>query len=115
MAEPAVTVKHMIEGSASILELGGRLEAASLAHAHEKFAEAVAADAPIVLDVGKLSFLSSAGLRLILKTMKQAQAMRQPFVIAGAKGPVKEILDSIGLRQFCPFARTRAEALAKLA
>ena len=78
------------------------------------FAEAVAAGAPIVLDIAKLSFLSSAGLRLILKTMKQAQAMRQPFVIAGAKGPVKEILNSIGLRQFCAFTRNRTEALAKL-
>jgi len=115
MAEHAVTVKHTIEGAASVLELTGRFDAAAVPHAHDKFSEAVAAGAPIVIDVGKLSFLSSAGLRLILKTMKQAQAMRQPFVIAGAKGPVKEILDSIGLRQFCPFARNRNEALAKLA
>ena len=115
MAEHAISVKHMVEGSASILELKGRLEATSLHHAHDVFAEAVAAGAPIVLDIGKLSFLSSAGLRLILKTMKQMQATRQPFVIAGAKGPVKEVLDSIGLRQFCPIVRSRSEALAKLA
>jgi anti-sigma B factor antagonist len=114
MAHAPLVVKVVADGSASILELSGRLEAGTVGLAQDKFAEAVALGPPIVLDLAKLAFLSSAGLRLILKTMKQTQATRQPFVIAGAKGPVKEILDSIGLRQFCPIVRNRGEALAKL-
>ena len=114
MADGPLVVKHLVDGSASILELSGRLDARSAASAQDSFAEAVATGAPIVLDLARLSYLSSVGLRLILKTMKQAQATRRQFVIAGAKGPVKEILESIGLRQFCPMVRNRGEALAKL-
>ena len=84
---------NLVSGAASILELGGRLEAKDVAGAQDKFAEAVTAGAPIVIDLAKLTYLSSVGLRLILKTMKQAQASRLPFVIAGAKGPVREILN----------------------
>jgi anti-anti-sigma factor len=115
MANPPLVVRRVVDGSASIIELGGRLDAGTVAAAQETFAEAVAMGGPIVLDLAKLSHLSSIGLRLILKTLKQAQATRQPLVIAGAKGPVREILDSIGLRQFCPIVRNRSEALAKLA
>jgi anti-anti-sigma factor len=115
MTDLPLMVRHVVDGSASIIELGGRLDASTIAAAQDSFAEAVAMGGPIVLDLAKLSHLSSIGLRLILKTLKQAQATRQPFVIAGAKGTVREILDSIGLRQFCPIVRTRSEALAKLA
>jgi anti-anti-sigma factor len=114
MAKETLTVNQLAEAQATILELKGRLEVGTIALAQDKFADAVAAGPPLVLDLAKLTYLSSAGLRLILKTMKQAQASRQPFVIAGARGPVREILDSIGLRQFCPFTRNRAEAIAKL-
>ncbi|HXQ52626.1 MAG TPA: STAS domain-containing protein [Stellaceae bacterium] len=114
MADETLIVNELAESGATVLELKGRLEVATIALAQDKFADAVASGPPIVLDLAKLAHLSSAGLRLILKTMKQAQASRQPFVISGARGPVKEVLDSIGLRQFCPFARSRAEAIAKL-
>jgi anti-anti-sigma factor len=115
MTDDALTVRTVEDEAATVLELAGRLELATIALAKEKFAELVTAGDPVVLDVAQLSYLSSAGLRFIIMAMKQAQANRQTFVIAGARGVVRQVLDSIGLRQFCPFYRNRAEALAKIA
>jgi len=114
MAKETLIVNRVAEPTATVVELKGRLDAGTIALAQDTFADAVAAGPPIVLDLARLSYLSSAGLRLILKTMQQAHASRQPFVVAGARGIVKDLLDTIGLRQFCPFARNRAEAIAKL-
>jgi anti-anti-sigma factor len=114
MAADPLVVKQVANGPATVIELSGRLDVETIPLAQDKLAEAVAAGLPIVLDLARLSHLSSAGLRLILKTLKQAQATRQPLLIAGARGPVKDILDSIGLAQFCPMVKKRADALAKL-
>ncbi|HUB95571.1 MAG TPA: STAS domain-containing protein [Stellaceae bacterium] len=115
MSEGALVVRTIDDGAATVLEVTGRLEIGTLAIAREKFAEIVAGGGPVVLDLGHLTYLSSAGLRLIIIALKQAQANRQPFVIAGARSAVRHVLDSIGLRQFCPIYRNRTEALAKLA
>ena len=115
MTDDALTVRTVEDGSATVLELTGRLDVGTIAVVRDKFAEVVTGGDPVVLDLARLTYLSSAGLRFILIAMKQAQATRQQFVIAGARGSVRQVLDSIGLRQFCPFYRNRAEALAKIA
>jgi anti-anti-sigma factor len=115
MTDDALAVRIVEDGAATVLELAGRIDAGTVALARDKLAEIVAGGDPVILDIAQLTYLSSAGLRLIIMAMKQAQASRQTFVIAGARGVVRQVIDSIGLRQFCPFYRNRAEALAKIA
>jgi anti-sigma B factor antagonist len=113
MAAEALVVKQFAEGSSIVLEVSGRLDAATVALAQDKLAEAVTSGAPLVIDLAGLEYISSVGLRLILKSLKQAQAMRLPFAITGPRAGVKEVLDSIGLAQYCPIFATRAEALTR--
>jgi len=115
MTDDALTVRTLDETVATVLELTGRLDVGTIPMVRDKFAEIITGGDPVVLDLAHLTYLSSAGLRLIIMAMKQAQATRQQFVVAGARGVVRQVLDSIGLRQFCPIYRNRAEALAKLA
>ena len=86
----------------TVLRFSGQLDSSATALAHEKLGDLVSAGAALVLDLAALDYLSSVGLRLILKAMKQAQAVQQPFVISGPRGRVKEVLDATGLSKFCP-------------
>jgi stage II sporulation protein AA (anti-sigma F factor antagonist) len=115
MTDDGLAVRIVENGAATVLELAGRLEIGTIPMARDRFTELVAAGSPVVLDLAHLTYLSSAGLRFIIIAMKQAQANRQTFAIAGAKGVVRQVLDSIGLRQFCRFYRSRTEALSKIA
>ncbi len=80
MTDDALTVRTVEDEAATVLELAGRLELGTVALAKEKFAEIVTGGDPVVLDLAHLTYLSSAGLRLIIVAMKQAQANRQQFL-----------------------------------
>jgi anti-anti-sigma factor len=86
----------------TVLRFAGHLESAAIAQAQEKLGDHITAGTALILDLSALDYMSSVGLRLILKALKQAQAVQQPFVIVGPRGRVKEVLDTTGLSKFCP-------------
>jgi anti-anti-sigma factor len=107
-----VQVRH--DGDVTVLQLSGHLDSTTAASAQERLDDLVGAGAALVLDLSALDYLSSVGLRLILKAMKQAQAGQHPFAIAGAHGRVKEVLDTTGLSRFCPIHARLADAIRSL-
>lgn len=107
----ALTIKRLVVGDVTVLHFVGRLDRASAAKAQEILTEAVNTGASLVLDLAGLALLSSIGLRLILKAMKQAQATRQPFVLAAPQDCVKEVLDAAELGKHCPIHPDRESAV----
>ncbi len=57
-------------------------------------------DADIVLDVGKLNYISSAGLQVVLKCAKAAKAAGKEIFLHGAHGNVLEIFRLSGFLTF---------------
>lgn len=51
----------------------------------------------IVLDMSELSYLGSVGVGAIIKTLDQLEAQGRGLVITGAEGPVKVVLQMLGL------------------
>jgi anti-sigma B factor antagonist len=65
--------------------------------------EALLAQGPpqrLVLDVGGLQFLDSAGLRGLLVCRHRARSADVPFSLAVAPGPVTRLLDLAGVRSW---------------
>jgi anti-sigma B factor antagonist len=65
--------------------------------------EALLAQGPpqrLVLDVGGLQFLDSAGLRGLLVCRHHARSADVPFSLAVAPGPVTRLLDLAGVRSW---------------
>jgi anti-sigma B factor antagonist len=65
--------------------------------------EALLAQGPpqrLVLDVGDLQFLDSAGLRGLLACRDRARSAAVPFSLAVAPGPVTRLLDLAGVRSW---------------
>jgi stage II sporulation protein AA (anti-sigma F factor antagonist) len=67
------------------------------------------------LDLAKLDYISSAGLRVILMTAKRLKQNSGQLVLCGLQPQVKEVFDISGFLAILTVVDTRDAAVAKLA
>jgi len=77
----------------TVLSLTGRLDRITSPVVGEKAEELLAACCKFAIDVTDLEYLSSAGIRILLRLAKKAKAAQKSFAICGAKGFVQDVLE----------------------
>jgi anti-anti-sigma factor len=100
--------------SATVLQFSGRLDGTNSAAADTKLADAVGRNPTLVLDLGGLDYISSAGLRVLLKAAKQAQTAKQKLLLAGLQPAVKQVFEISGFSTLFATFPSRDAALASL-
>jgi anti-anti-sigma factor len=108
-------VQESLEGGTRVLQLSGRLDNAAAADADATLSMDAGATQALVLDLSELTYISSAGLRVILKAAKQAQGAKRSFAVAGLQPAVREIFAVTGFDTLIAIHGSRADALGKLA
>ncbi len=68
---------------------------------------------PVVLDLEKLSYISSAGLRSILLIAKTLQG-KNTLVLCSLPGPIKEIFEITGFDKIINVFESRSESIAAI-
>jgi anti-anti-sigma factor len=68
----------------------------------------------VVLDMRQVTYISSAGLRVIVQAAKRAKACKGGVAVFGLGGLVKEVFDVAGLGTIIPIASDENEARSKL-
>ncbi|HPL63132.1 MAG: STAS domain-containing protein [Syntrophales bacterium] len=68
----------------------------------------------IVMDLGSLEYISSAGLRSILATAKHLKPIDGKLLFAGLQGPVKDVFRISGFASIFQIFDSRDEALQQL-
>jgi anti-sigma B factor antagonist len=99
---------------ATVLQLSGRLDGTSSATTDTKLADAVGRNPTLILDLAALDYISSAGLRVLLKAAKQAQTAKQKLVLAGLQPSVKQVFEISGFSTLFATFATREDALGSL-
>jgi len=97
----------------SVALVEGPLDTAS-ASTVEQQVLALLADRRVVLDMSQVRFVSSAGLRVLLKAAKTAEAAGGGFAICGLQPTVREVYEISGFDKIIPAHATRADAAATL-
>ncbi|GAA5237051.1 STAS domain-containing protein [Verticiella sediminum] len=69
----------------------------------------------LALDFGKLDYISSAGLRVVLVLAKRLKQAEGKLVIFGMQPHVREVFDISGFLAILNVVDTREQALAQLA
>ncbi|MCY3918258.1 MAG: STAS domain-containing protein [Chloroflexi bacterium] len=82
-----------------------------------EFQEAVQAaiageDAPVVLDMERLVYISSAGLRVILMIARALQGESRNFAVCSLVGPVREVFEISGFDKIIQTHDTQEKAVA---
>lgn len=99
---------------ATILQISGRLDGTNSAVADTKLADAVGRTPALILDLAALDYISSAGLRVLLKAAKQAQTAKQKLILAGLQPAVKQVFEISGFSTLFATFATSADALGSL-
>jgi len=108
-------MKFAAEGGGLVAELSGRLDARP-APDFERDALAAAdgleRERGMLLDLSRLEYISSAGLRSILLLARRLSGSGGRVVLCGMSGVVKEVFDISGFDSFLAVAVGRDEGLA---
>ena len=72
------------------------------------------ADRIVILDCDQLSYISSAGLRVILLTARALQRQNSKFAVCSLSEQIREVFEISGFDKIIPVHETRADALGAL-
>lgn len=106
-----VSVESTPKGVARIV-LDGRLDAAGTQVAESEFNAAVAAAPNVIVDLGKVSFVASVGIRMLVAGTRTQTRMGGKMVMMGPDEVTRKILFTTGIDQLVPVRDSLDEALA---
>ena len=99
----------------NIYKLNGRLDSNTSPTLEKKLADAMQdGTTSMVIDFENLDYISSAGLRIILKTTKDLKKSEGNIILCAMQVYVKEVFEIAGFDTFLPIVPTMDEALTKI-
>lgn len=99
----------------SVFKLQGRLDSNTAPEFEEKIFNTIKTGAlKMVVDFGNLDYISSAGLRVILKATKELKRSEGKFVLCAMKDYVKEVFEISGFDSFLPIVSDMEAAITKM-
>ena len=109
MAEEIITSEITQEKNWTVLAVSGRLDRMTAPQIGEQAEAALASCSQFAVDVKGLSYLSSAGIRILLRLAKKAKAGQKDFAICGAEGFVKEVIEDSNMNAIVTIYGARSE------
>lgn len=87
-------------GNVNIISLSGRLDAYSANDLERKLDSLIDADqVQLVVNLGRLEYISSSGLRVLLAALKKVRKQQGDIKLACLKPYIKEVFDIAGFTQ----------------
>lgn len=81
----------------NIFSIIGRVDVATSALVEEAAATALDAAKKFAIDMSATDYISSAGLRALLRLSKKANRAKKSFAIFGATGIIQEVFEASGM------------------
>lgn len=103
-------------GEVTVAGVVGRLDTTTSADAEKSIQEAIDGGAvKIVIDFSQTSYISSAGLRIILKTAKSLHQKSGKLALCGANEQIYEVLEMSGFLTMMAHHDSLEDAVAAVA
>ena len=99
-----------------IAKAGGRIDGTNAADFENAMQDAIAgSEGAVVLDCEELSYISSAGLRAILRIAKDLKARPVKFVLCSLSEPIREVFQISGFDKIINIHADRGGAVSAVA
>lgn len=98
-----MTINKKTDGTTLTLEIIGRLDTVTAPQLEEEISKTDADVTTLVLDFTQLEYISSAGLRILLKTQK-TMAKKGKMIIKNANESIREVFELTGFMDFLTLA-----------
>ncbi|MFL6414337.1 MAG: STAS domain-containing protein [Bryobacteraceae bacterium] len=103
------------EGDIQIVEMEGSLDGKTAPEVREQLRPILAHAQKLILDLTKVDYLSSAGLRLLLLTYREVTAAHGKVVLLGVSREIQTVMSHTGFLSFftlCDSFEKATQALA---
>ncbi len=98
-----MNIETFKESATTVVKVTGRLDAVTSSEYEQKFNALISDGETIfVVDLEKLDYISSAGLRALLATAKRIKGKSGQLFLANIAGPVKEVFNISGFGSIFP-------------
>lgn len=91
-----MNITEFTDRDITVMAIAGRIDGATSAEAEAATLETLAKVPALVIDLRQVDYVSSAGLRVILKAAKAARVAAKRLVLAGLTPQVQEVFDISG-------------------
>jgi len=96
----------------TLVELSGRMDVAGALLVDPAFAEVARDNTSVIVDLAKVDFLASLGIRTLVSACKTLRAKNGGMVLLTPQPNVEQVLRSSGIDTIIPIVMTREEAEA---
>jgi anti-anti-sigma factor len=93
-------LEKYMRGRVTVLALEGELDSTTAADARERISELVPSDGAALLDLGGMTYMSSAGLRVLLLVYRQVRECGVPLALSRINPDVAEVMTDTGFIDF---------------
>ena len=102
------------EGEFMVIKVKGRLDSVTAPDLDRECAKCIEqGETRLILDLGELDYVSSAGLRVILSTAKKLKSNQGTLSLCNLQDMVSEVFKVAGFSSFLPIFGSLEEALAE--
>jgi anti-sigma B factor antagonist len=109
-----VEISTTSRGKAIVMAVSGRVDAATAPQFEAKILELIASgQLRLVIDLGNLEYINSAGLRTLLVAGKRLKPQGGRLLLAAPREPVRRVLQISGFSTMFETCATGEEALAR--
>ena len=91
-----MTIQTNYDGITATLEIEGRVDTMTSPQLQQAVLQAFQSAKKVVLDFERVTYISSAGLRVLLIGQKTAQSKQMSMVLKNVGQTVKNVLDMVG-------------------
>ena len=91
-----MTIQTNYDGTTATLEIEGRVDTMTSPLLQQAVLQAFQSAKKVVLDFERVTYISSAGLRVLLIGQKTAQSKQMSMVLKNVGQTVKNVLDMVG-------------------
>jgi anti-anti-sigma factor len=102
---------RFVDNGHTVAQFEGRLDATTAADA-EMALMGMVADGPVVADMERVRYISSIGLRVLLKAAKLAKERGFSFSVSALQAPVRDVFETAGFDRLIATFATTTEATA---
>ena len=96
----------------SIVTIDGAIDGKTAAEAQAKIATALQPGSRVILDMTKVNYMSSAGLRTLLLVYRQSTSLAAKIALVGVSEEVKDVMSMTGFVKYFALCATLDEGLA---
>ncbi|HEY5730553.1 MAG TPA: STAS domain-containing protein [Anaerolineales bacterium] len=106
------SVKHELNGNVAVVTVSGRVDSFTASMLDTELAKIVRENKQLVLDLKEVVYMSSAGVRAIVRTLQTAQKSNGGVSLACVTESVETVLRTVGMLELLKVYPSVDEAVA---